>query len=107
MSATTPDVRATDATPDIRQAAQLDARDFRALREYITVFAEAPGMFRVYGEGSTYTVDLLTETCECPDSEHRDPEGGCKHIRRVRFVTGAKDIPTCLNPTGDLRLHGV
>jgi len=106
MSATTPGIRTTDATPDIRQAARLTDRDIRALREYITIFAEAPGMFTAYGEGSTYTVDLLTETCECKDSEYRDPEGGCKHIRRVRFVTGARDIPACLNPTGDLRLHG-
>jgi hypothetical protein len=93
-------------TPGIQQAARLEDRDIRALSEYMTVFAEAPGMFTVYAEGSTYLVDLETETCGCPDSEHRDPEGGCKHIRRVRFTTGARDIPNCLNPTGDLRLHG-
>jgi len=92
-------------TPDIEQAARLDDRDMRALSEYMTVFVEAPGMFRVYAEGSTYTVDLETETCECPDSTHRDPEGGCKHVRRIRFTTGARDIPDCIEPTGDWTLY--
>jgi hypothetical protein len=114
MSATTPGVQQavqledremSTTTPGIQQAAQLKDRDIRALSEYITVFAEAPGMFTVYAEGSTYTVDLETEACECPDSTHRDPEGGCKHIRRVRFTTGARTIPACLNPTGDWTLY--
>lgn len=93
-------------TPDIEQAAQLTDRDIRALSERMTVFVEAPGLFTVYAEASTYLVDLETEACECPDSEYRDPEGGCKHIRRVRFTTGARDIPDCINPTGDWTLYG-
>jgi len=93
-------------TPDIEQAAQLTDRDIRALSERMTVFAEAPGLSRVYAEPSTYLVDLETGACECPDSTHRDPEGGCEHIRRVRFTTGARDIPECINPTGDWTLYG-
>jgi len=93
-------------TSGIQQAAQLDDRDIRALSEWMTVFVEAPGMFRVISEGPEYLVDLETETCECDDSTYRDPEGGCKHIRRVRFTTGARDIPECIDPAGDWTLYG-
>jgi hypothetical protein len=92
-------------TPDIAQAAGLEKRDFRALSEYMTVFVEAPGLFRVTSEGPEYVVDLETETCECKDSRYQDPEGGCKHVRRIRFTTGARDIPDCIEPTGDWTLY--
>jgi len=91
--------------PDVAQAARLEKRDFRALSEYMTVFAEAPGLFRVVSEGPEYLVDLETETCECDDSTYRDPDGGCKHVRRIQFTTGARDIPECIDPTGDFRLY--
>jgi hypothetical protein len=93
-------------TPDVAEAARLEDRDLRALSEHMTVFVEAPGMFRVVSEGPEYIVDLETETCECPDSTHRDPDGGCKHIRRIRFTTGARAIPDCIEPTGDWTLYG-
>jgi len=93
-------------TTSVEEAARLDDRDIRALSEWMTVFVEAPGMFRVVSEGPEYLVDLETETCECPDSKHRDPNGGCKHIRRVRFTIGARDIPACVEPTGDWTLYG-
>jgi hypothetical protein len=93
-------------TAGVKEAARLDDRDIRALNEWMTVFAEAPGMFRVVSEGPEYVVDLETETCECDDSTYRDPDGGCKHIRRVRFTTGARPIPECIDARGDWTLYG-
>lgn len=44
------------------------------------------GMFDVFNaEGTRYVVDLRDDVCECPDFEHREPAGGCKHLRRVRI----------------------
>jgi len=30
-----------------------------------------------------YEVDIIDESCTCPDWQQRSPEGGCKHLRRV------------------------
>lgn len=30
-----------------------------------------------------YEVDIIGESCTCPDWQQRTPEGGCKHMRRV------------------------
>jgi hypothetical protein len=49
--------------------------------------------------GSEYLVDARDDTCECPDSEYRVPDGGCKHVRRVRYATGEHPIPTGLAPS--------
>jgi len=75
-------------------------RTQRALTEYLTVLddvdaaAGADGLYAVVSEsGSQYLVDARTDSCECPDAEHRDPEGGCKHRRRVAFATGERPIP--------------
>jgi len=75
-------------------------RTQRALTEYLTVLddvdaaAGADGLYAVVSEsGSQYLVDTRTDSCECPDAEHRDPEGGCKHVRRVAFATGERPIP--------------
>jgi hypothetical protein len=78
----------------------LDARDARALTEYMTVLADvgpardAPDLYAVVSEsGRTYTVDARTGACDCPDATHNAPEGGCKHRRRVAYVTGERAIP--------------
>jgi hypothetical protein len=75
-------------------------RTQRALTEYLTVLddvdaaAGADDLYAVVSEsGSQYLVDTRTDSCECPDAEHRDPEGGCKHVRRVAFATGERPIP--------------
>jgi len=91
-------------TVDVAAAAGLDARDWRALTERMTVFAAAPGIFDVVGEGSTYRVDVQESRCECPDSLHRDVE--CKHERRVRFAIGARDVPEGIEPVGDWTVYG-
>ena len=33
--------------------------------------------------GNRYEVDIIGESCTCPDWQQRTPEGGCKHMRRV------------------------
>jgi hypothetical protein len=33
--------------------------------------------------GNRYEVDIIGESCTCPDWQQRSPEGGCKHLRRV------------------------
>ncbi len=79
---------------------ELDARDVRALTERMGVLDDvgpargADGIFRVVSQsGSTYTVDLQLGACSCPDSERRDPAGGCKHVRRAAFATGERGVP--------------
>lgn len=78
----------------------LDERDVRALTEYLTVLEDidrARGAEDVYlvvsQSGSEYLVDLRFKSCECPDSTHRNPEGGCKHVRRAEIATGQRPLP--------------
>jgi hypothetical protein len=79
----------------------VDRRTKRALDECMTVLPNhgradgAPGLFVVIGENGRgeYLVDTRTESCECKDAEYRDPEGGCKHLRRCRIATGETPVP--------------
>jgi len=74
----------------------LDERDVRALTECMAVLsADGDGLFTVIGENGNgeYLVDARFGSCECCDARHRDPEGGCKHARRVAFATGETVIP--------------
>jgi len=91
---------AASADAEGQPPAGLDERDVRALTEYLTVLNDigrgrgADNLFLVVSEsGSEYLVDRRTGRCGCPDAEHRDPDGGCKHVRRVAFVTGARPVP--------------
>lgn len=75
-----------------------DERAAKALTEYMVVLEDLPEVrddseqyVVVSQSGSTYTVDLRSESCECPDSLHRGVE--CKHRRRVAFATGRAVIP--------------
>ena len=45
--------------------------------------------------GATYLVDAGASTCTCPDSRFRGNR--CKHVRRVEFATGAREIPPGLD----------
>ena len=78
----------------------LEPRDAKALTEFLHAYddlgraADAPGLWVVYSEaGREYLVDAKTGACECDDSFYRDPEGGCKHARRVAFASGEREIP--------------
>ncbi|WP_251341972.1 hypothetical protein [Haloplanus halophilus] len=83
----------------------LEKRTRRALEQYLTVLddvdeaAGADDLYVVVSEsGSQYCVDARGGSCTCPDAEHRDPDGGCKHVRRVAFATGADAIPAAADP---------
>ncbi|MWV38869.1 hypothetical protein [Natrialba sp. INN-245] len=62
-----------------------ESRTRRALTEDMDVrFGQNGPTYEVFSEsGSTYVVDIEKETCTCPDFERRQPDGGCKHLRRV------------------------
>jgi len=71
---------------------EVDARTVRAAREHMSVIEEARAMFSVTTQsGSEYTVDLREGVCSCPDFTHREPAGGCKHLRRTRIEVGQVD----------------
>lgn len=72
----------------------IDARTVRALTDLLAVYEECPGLFVVAGEGgNTYRVDAETGACTCPDAEYRQPDGGCKHARRVALWRGETTVP--------------
>jgi len=73
----------------------LDDRDARALTEFMTVLPEGGDVFAVIGENENgeYLADTRTGSCECKDAKYRDPEGGCKHVRRCRIATGENPVP--------------
>lgn len=75
---------------------RLADRSERALYQKIsTLPTDTPGQFEIVSQsGSTYSVDLVADTCDCPDHLHRDPSGGCKHLRRARYATGDDPIPS-------------
>jgi predicted nucleic acid-binding Zn finger protein len=73
----------------------VEPRTVRAATEHMTVIEEAPALFSVTTQsGSEYTVDLREGVCSCPDYRHREPAGGCKHIRRTRVEVGQVDVET-------------
>jgi hypothetical protein len=95
MSKDAPAALQTAATDD---SIDLNERDVRALSQYLTVLddygraRDADGLYMVVSEsGEEYLVDTRTDTCECPDHEYRGVR--CKHLRRVAFATGAREIP--------------
>ena len=93
----------TDTDATAVDTVGLEVRDVRALTEYLTILEDvgrvrgAENLFLVVSEsGSEYLVDRRSSRCGCPDAEHRDPDGGCKHVRRVAFATGARPVPAGL-----------
>ena len=73
----------------------LRASPLRAMTELLAVWSR---LFIVAGEpGDTYTVDVETHSCTCPDAKHRDPDGGCKHVRRALFWSGEARVPDWVN----------
>ena len=77
--------------------------DERALTQFLTVLEDvgrvrhADDMFLVVSQsGSEYLVDSQLPACECADFRYRNRT--CKHIRRVQFATGAREIPEWIDP---------
>lgn len=68
----------------------------RARAEAMTVsLRQTGGIYDVESEsGNTYRVDIGAGTCSCPDWQQREPEGGCKHLRRVRLDVRSGCVPT-------------
>lgn len=85
-----PDADATTSEIGLTRRAQ------RARAESMTVsLRRTGGIYDVQSEsGNTYRVDLPAETCSCPDWQEREPDGGCKHLRRVRIEVRAGRVPT-------------
>jgi len=75
-----------------------DPRTRRALNEQQDVrFATVGPVYEVESEsGNTYKVDIEAATCTCPDFEQRQPDNGCKHLRRIDL-----EIRTGLVPAPD------
>jgi len=76
-------------------AAGIDERDARALTECMTVLPKGGDIYTVIGQhgNGEHRVDAREDHCTCPDYQHRDPAGGCKHRRRIAFATGERPIP--------------
>ena len=73
-----------------------EPRTQRAYREPMQVaLARAGGRYTVYAaSGNTYEVDVIAKTCTCGDSQQNEPDGGCKHVRRVDMEVRANRVPT-------------
>lgn len=85
---------AHDDTPGDRRAAH--ARD----EDMTVALLKQGGIYEVKGaSGQTYRVDISDQSCTCPDSQKRDPDGGCKHVRRVDLELEQDTIP---RPDGKL-----
>jgi hypothetical protein len=93
----------TDRSSDL--PTDLPKRAVRALTEKMTVLDDegrargADGLYIVVSaSGNSYLVDVIDGACECPDARHRDPQGGCKHQRRVEYAIGETRIPCWVEP---------
>jgi len=101
-----------NATP--ADDAALEERDVLALTQYLPVLDDLPSVagdedrYVVVSEsGAEYLVDLGAGTCTCPDYRFRGNR--CKHIRRVEFATGEREIPPGIDgidPDIGRHLHG-
>ena len=86
----------SDAVDATTGPGTFDERAAKALTESMTVLDDRledvrDEEFRVYTPTGTYTVDMVAETCDCPDALHRGAR--CKHQRRVDYARGAVPIP--------------
>lgn len=84
----TPPTPLSDGGYDIK-----DPRTRRAVTENMEVrFGDRGCVYAVDSEsGSTYEVDVLANTCTCPD--HRKRDTVCKHLRRVDLDIRGGNVP--------------
>jgi len=73
----------------------LDPRTRRAVDEEMNVsLLQKGGKYDVRSaSGNWYEVDVISESCTCPDWRKRTPEGGCKHLRRVDHEIKQGQVP--------------
>jgi len=90
---------------DAEHRESIDRRTRRALEEALTVLdhnetpiddADTSVVTVTSASGSTYDVDTDAGVCSCEDFRHREPEGGCKHIRRARVELGRDVIDAAM-----------
>jgi hypothetical protein len=74
---------------------QNDVRAKRAQEDDMDVaLVHRGGCYEVdSASGNTYEVDLLDETCTCPDHQSPETPTPCKHIQRVQLELDAGRIP--------------
>ncbi|XVH33774.1 hypothetical protein ACNS7O_18725 (plasmid) [Haloferacaceae archaeon DSL9] len=92
QSAIKPEIDTVSAEPS---ADELAPRMRRACDEEMDVsLLKKGGVYEVHSEsGNFYDVDVAAETCTCLDWQRREPEGGCKHMRRVDIEIDAGNVP--------------
>jgi hypothetical protein len=72
----------------------VNARLRRARTEDMDISLLRVGVYSVFSQsGQTYLVDVFERSCTCPDWSKNEPEGGCKHMRRVDLDIDAGVIP--------------
>jgi len=79
---------------------ELDDRTERALTEPLSAVSvdgtplegDETIVSVVSHSGESYDVDVREGRCSCPDARHREPEGGCKHVRRARVALGRETV---------------
>ena len=90
-----PDSTASEEPPT--DDTEPDPRTQRAREEDMDVSLLAKGgVYEVHSQsGNIYEVDIVAQSCTCLDWQEREPEGGCKHLRRVdmEIKTGAVPRP--------------
>lgn len=85
---------------DVDGSTELDSRTERALTEPLSAVSvdgtplegDETIVSVVSHTGESYQVDVREGRCTCPDMRHREPEGGCKHVRRARVALGRDTV---------------
>jgi len=74
---------------------ELEPRTKRAVAEAMDIsLLLKGGRYEVQSaSGNRYEVDIIDESCTCPDWQQRSPEDGCKHLRRVDHESKRSRIP--------------
>jgi hypothetical protein len=69
-------------------------RTKRAIDESMEVsLNKSGGKYIVRTKSGAYQVDLVSKGCNCDDWKFRQPDGGCKHLRRVLLELALRRIP--------------
>jgi len=101
MSVATDDVGKRTEDRRLGAVRELTGRDVAALTEPMNVFADDPEArteeVAVYNGGTRYIVNPIAGYCTCDDWHFRQPDGGCKHRRRVQFATGERAVPAAID----------
>ena len=80
----------TDSSTTLDSGDEHQAQDTRAKRaqedDMDVVLVHWGGCYEVdSASGNTYDVDLLNETCSCPDHQNPETPTPCKHVQRVQL----------------------